>query len=94
MQVHHILAIVQESLSNTLRHARARKATIRVKQWNGFMSLDIEDNGRGFSSQTAQAGYGLRSIRDRARLLGGEIEIDSTPGKGTKVILTLPEETI
>jgi signal transduction histidine kinase len=92
MQVHHILAIVQESLSNTLRHAHARSAKITVQQNNGTMALYIEDNGRGFSAQTIQAGYGLRSIRDRARLIGGQIEIDSTPGKGAKIILTLSEE--
>jgi signal transduction histidine kinase len=94
MQVHHMMAIVQESLSNTLRHARARKVTIRVEQHDGFVALHSEDNGRGFSPQLAQAGYGLRAIRDRARLLGGQIDIHSTPGKGTKVILRLPEEKI
>ena len=94
MQVHHMVAIVQESLSNTLRHARARKTTIGVEQRNGLMVLHIEDNGRGFSPLTNQAGYGLRSMRDRARLIGGQIDIDSVPGKGTKVTLNLPEEKI
>jgi signal transduction histidine kinase len=91
-QVHHILAIVQESLSNTLRHAHARSAKISVKQNNGCVALRIEDNGRGFSAQNIQSGYGLRSIRDRARLIGGQVEINSTPGKGAKIILTLSEE--
>jgi signal transduction histidine kinase len=94
MQVHHAVAIVQESLSNALRHARARRVTIGIEQRNGFVAVCIEDNGRGFSPQTATAGYGLRSMRDRARLLGGRLEIDSTLGKGTKVTLTLPEEKI
>ncbi len=94
MQVHHILAIVQESLSNTLRHARARSARITVQQSNGSMVLSIEDNGRGFSPQEIQSGYGMRSIRDRARLIGGQIEIDSTPGKGAKIMLTLSEEKL
>jgi signal transduction histidine kinase len=92
MQVHHILAIVQESLSNTLRHARARSVKITVQQSNGLMTLWIEDNGRGFLPQAIEAGYGLRSMRDRARLIGGQLEIDSTPGKGAKVGLTLLEE--
>ena len=94
MQVHHAVAIVQESLSNALRHARARKVTIGIAQHNGFVALCIEDNGRGFSPQTATAGYGLRSMRDRARLLGGRLDVDSTPGKGTKITLNLPEEKI
>jgi signal transduction histidine kinase len=94
MQVHHVIAIVQESLSNTLRHARASKVTIGIEQRNGFVALCIEDNGRGFSPQTAPAGYGLRSMRDRARILGGQLEINSTPGKGTQVTLNLLEEKI
>jgi signal transduction histidine kinase len=94
MQVHHAVAIVQESLSNALRHARARKVTIGIEQRNGFVALCIEDNGRGFSPQTATAGYGLRSMRDRARLLGGRLDVDSSPGKGTRITLNLPEENI
>lgn len=94
MQVHHVVAIVQESLSNTLRHARASKVTISIEQSHGPVILCIEDNGRGFSPQTAPAGYGLRSMRDRARILGGQLDIDSTPGKGTQITLNLPEEKI
>lgn len=92
MQIHQVLAIVQESLSNTLRHARARRAKIAISQKNGLMTVQIEDNGRGFAAQAVEAGYGLRSMRDRTHLLGGNLEIESSPGKGTKVILTLAEE--
>jgi len=92
MQVHHILTIVQESLSNTLRHARARRAKIILQRNNDMLSLQIEDDGRGFSLEMVPTGYGLRSIRDRAHLLGGQIKIESATGKGTKVIFTLPEE--
>jgi signal transduction histidine kinase len=92
MQVHHLLAIVQESLSNTLRHARARQAKITVREDNGLLTVQVEDNGRGFSSHATEASYGLRSIRDRARLLGGQIEIDSVLSQGTRVIFTLSEE--
>ncbi|MEO8395606.1 MAG: ATP-binding protein [Chloroflexota bacterium] len=92
MQIHNLLAIIQESLSNTLRHARARRAKIIIQHDNGLMTLQIEDNGRGFSTQGVEAGYGLRSMRDRARLVGGNLKVDSIPGKGTKVIFTLLEE--
>lgn len=92
MQVHHIIAIIQESLSNTLRHAHARQANITLQQNNGTMRLHIEDDGRGFSPQAVEAGYGLRSMRDRARLIGGQLEINSTPGKGAKITLIVPEE--
>ncbi|MBL8156870.1 MAG: sensor histidine kinase, partial [Anaerolineae bacterium] len=91
-QVHHVLAIIQESLSNTLRHARASRAQIAITRSNGSVDVHIEDDGRGFSSQTTPPSYGLRSMRDRARLLGGQLEVESQPGKGTRVILRLPEE--
>ncbi|MBN8621293.1 MAG: hypothetical protein J0L63_20435 [Anaerolineae bacterium] len=92
MQVHHVLAIVQESLSNTLRHAHARQVKITLRQENGAQKLQIEDDGRGFSPQTVEAGYGLRSIRDRTRLIGGQLDISSAPSKGAKISLIVPEE--
>lgn len=91
-QVYQVLAIVQEGLSNSLRHARASRVSLTIQRVNGSTCLSLEDDGRGFSSSTVQAGYGLRSMRDRSRLLGGRLDVDSAPGKGTKVILTLPEE--
>lgn len=94
MQVHHILAIVQESLSNTLRHAHARQAKIKLHQNSGTLTLKIEDDGRGFSPQAVEAGYGLRSMRDRARLIGGQFEITSTLGKGATITLSVPEERL
>lgn len=92
IQTHHILSIVQESLSNTLRHARARHVKVTLRRENGMIVIVIEDNGRGFSIDDVPAGYGLRSIRDRARLLGGQLDITSSPGRGTSVMLVLPEE--
>ncbi len=92
MQVHQVMMIVQESLSNTLRHARARQVRVRLYREQGVLLLSIEDDGRGFSTDSASEGYGLRSIRDRARLLGGQIGVESSPGKGTKVTLSLLDE--
>jgi len=94
MQVHHLLAIVQECLSNTLRHARARRAKITLTQNHGLMVLTVEDNGRGFSPKTTSSGYGLRSIRDRARLIGGLVDVESAPNKGTTVKISVPEENL
>ncbi|MCK6576899.1 MAG: sensor histidine kinase [Anaerolineae bacterium] len=92
VQVRHILAIVQECLSNTLRHARARQVQVQIRRADGVFTLTLEDDGYGFAVETTPAGYGLRSMRDRARLIGGQMEIASQPGKGTKVTLSLPEE--
>lgn len=91
-QVHHLISIVQEGLSNTLKHARARKAKIAIARNDGIMTVSIVDDGRGFSLAARSAGYGLRSMRDRARLLGGQLEVESSIGKGTSVIFTLLED--
>ena len=92
VQVVQIVAIVQESLSNILRHARAHRVWIRIARSMETVTLTIEDDGRGFVADDETAGYGLRSMRDRARLIGGALDVISTPGSGTKVRLRLPEE--
>jgi signal transduction histidine kinase len=92
MQVYQVIAIVQGCLSNTLRHARARQVKLGLQHKDGVMSLTVEDDGRGFVPESVPAGYGLRSMRDRARLLGGQLTIDSTAGKGTRVVFALAEE--
>ncbi|KAB2867463.1 MAG: hypothetical protein F9K46_00300, partial [Anaerolineae bacterium] len=92
IQITHLLAIIQESLANTLRHARAHHVHIHVKRDADLLQVQIADDGRGFVPQTSSVGYGLRFMRDRARLLGGDLVVDSIPGRGTNIILTLREE--
>ncbi|HUN09433.1 MAG TPA: ATP-binding protein [Aggregatilineales bacterium] len=92
MQIHQVLAITQESLSNTLRHARASHVKVRLRYERGMVLIMIEDDGRGFYEGEVAAGYGLRSMRDRAHLLGGQLEVESSPGRGTKVKLFIPQE--
>lgn len=92
IQIVHVLAIIQESLANTLRHARARHVNILVKRSAELLQVQVKDDGRGFVPQTSAVGYGLRFMRDRARLLGGDLVVDSAPGQGTNIILTLREE--
>jgi signal transduction histidine kinase len=94
LQVGHALAIVQESLSNAVRHANARHMTISTCCDAAGWLLRIEDDGKGFDEKTAVAGFGLRAMRDRARLLGGTLNIRSRPGKGTTITLLIPEERI
>ncbi len=84
----HIQRIITEGLMNIARHAQARQAWIRiVRQADNFV-LDISDDGIGFEPDTVavQAGhYGLLGLRERARLLGGKMEIKSVPNKGTTI---------
>lgn len=90
-----ILRIVQESLTNILKHARATEVRISA----GFdlqaglvqhVQVCVADNGVGFDASSVDYGHGLKNIHERARRLGGELLLDSTPGKGSVVKLLLP----
>ena len=87
--------IVQESLGNIMKHAQATEVTIRVKRSIEHVILTIEDNGRGFtpderSPLTSRSGFGLTGMGERARLLGGELKVRSSAGKGTTVLFEIP----
>ncbi|RLT37383.1 MAG: hypothetical protein DWI57_13780 [Chloroflexi bacterium] len=81
----HILELVQEALSNVVRHAQARQVIVRLVQRADEMELTIQDDGQGFTPQRVAAGYGLLTMRNHAQLLGGVMAIEATPGKGTTV---------
>lgn len=85
----HVVAIAREALSNVVRHAQARRVVVRAATADNRLRLTIEDDGRG---QTASAGggSGLRNMRDRARLLGGDLDIRRTAKGGTIVELDVP----
>jgi signal transduction histidine kinase/ligand-binding sensor domain-containing protein len=87
--------IVQESLGNIMKHAQATEVSVRVKRRIENVILTIEDNGRGFtpderSPLPSHSGFGLTGMGERARLLGGEFKVRSTPGKGTTVVFENP----
>lgn len=82
-----------EGLANVARHARASRCDLRATFTDGWLELVIEDNGVGFdpAQGKAQAGhYGLLGMRERARLAGGSLDIRSSPGAGTTLLLRLP----
>lgn len=85
----HVLAVVHEALSNSVRHARAHEVKITAQKQGNRLLVEILDDGSGLPKQF-DAGYGLRNMRDRARLLGGELEVSSLNGKGTAVRLKIP----
>ncbi|MDQ2809321.1 MAG: sensor histidine kinase [Chloroflexota bacterium] len=91
-----IYYIVREALANAQRHGQARHATVRLHRQGDQLILDIQDDGRGFDPQVrppqAQAGghHGLSSMVDRTVLLGGQLQIQSTPGHGTRIHAGLP----
>ncbi len=85
----HVLAIVNEALSNIARHARARHVQVSARRQNGQLLVSVTDDGCGFSEE-AGAGFGLRNMRDRARLLGGALRIEKHEPQGTRVLLSIP----
>jgi signal transduction histidine kinase len=87
-----LLQIAREALSNAARHSGASRATIRLEDRDGGLLLLIEDNGRGFDPAGVHGGehQGLVNMRDRATSLSGHLEVDSSPGIGTRIIVRVP----
>ncbi len=86
-----IYRIVQEGLTNAVRHSDSKRVAIGMRQVDDTVHLRIEDWGCGFDPARPMAGrYGLEGIRERARLFGGAARIDSAPGKGTRIEVDLP----
>lgn len=87
-----IFRIVQELVTNIVKHAKATEATISLTQHEGELNILIEDNGKGFKVGTLQTknGMGLGSIERRVEHLEGSMSVDSTPGKGTHIIIDIP----
>ncbi len=84
----------EEALNNALKHAAATAVTVSLRQSNNQIQLEIRDDGRGFDPAAIQPGFGLTHLRERAAQFGGCLEINSTPGEGTAVTVTLPEPSI
>jgi signal transduction histidine kinase len=83
-----VLRIVQEALNNVWKHSRSPRAVVRLVQLRDEMEVTVEDFGAGFDpAQVGLARYGLAGIRERARLIGATVTIDSRPGQGTRVSL-------
>jgi NarL family two-component system sensor histidine kinase YdfH len=88
----HVLRCTTESLANIARHAQADHIWITLRQKDGQLWLEIRDNGLGFDSTDAPptGHYGLIGLRERARLIGGTLDIESAPGQGTTIRLHCP----
>ncbi|OHC64241.1 MAG: hypothetical protein A3H93_14205 [Rhodocyclales bacterium RIFCSPLOWO2_02_FULL_63_24] len=88
-----LFRIVQESLTNIVRHAEARNVHITLSHHEGEMRLLVEDDGKGFETTQVNHAthFGLLGISERVQSLGGVLEIDSTPGAGTRLSVTLPQ---
>lgn len=94
-----LFRITQEALSNVVKHAAATQAVITLQLEDGSVTCTVEDNGRGLRhnahslASVAPGHLGLIGMRERATLLGGQFELTSTPGAGTRVRVSIPLET-
>jgi two-component system sensor histidine kinase UhpB len=89
VRARHVFAIINEAMANIVRHANARNVSIQAQDLGEQLQVIIKDDGSGIAPQ-AQPGYGLRNMRDRSRLLNGELTFSEPSGKGTTITLEIP----
>ncbi len=90
----HVIRIVQEALTNVRKHASAHSVLVSIRGDDTTTCFVVADDGVGFDPEVtagSQDGYGLFTMRDRAALLGGTVQVHSAPGSGTTVMATVPE---
>jgi signal transduction histidine kinase len=85
-----IYRVVQEALTNALRHSGAARIRVRLDEEAGWISAAVEDDGKGFDAAGVVEGFGLRGIRERVSLARGRLELDSRPAEGTLLRVELP----
>jgi signal transduction histidine kinase len=85
-----IYRIVQEALTNAVKHGQAQRAAVELVERDHSLRVSIRDDGTGFDPAAATDGFGLVGMRERVELLGGELTIESAPGSGTKIAVSLP----
>ncbi|MEX2080529.1 MAG: histidine kinase [Dehalococcoidia bacterium] len=94
-----VLRVVQESLGNVQRHANASHVAVSLVAADGVLTATVSDDGRGFDTKIAhdngeRSGLGLVGMRERADLLRGTVSLESRPGNGCRMVLTLPQEEV
>jgi two-component system, NarL family, sensor histidine kinase UhpB len=85
-----VYRVAQEALANVARHAEASRVDVDLTTRDGGIDLCVRDNGRGFDSTLPPSGLGLNGMAERARLVGGELSVYSSAGRGTTVTLHVP----
>jgi PAS domain S-box-containing protein len=93
-EANHVLYIVREAMSNSLRHSRAKTGVVMLQMRKGRVHLQVEDDGVGFDPAVNEGtGQGLRNITARAKELGAQLGIVSEPGRGVRIALDIPKES-
>ena len=93
--VSELYRVLQEGLSNVYKHADASRADVRLSHAGGSITLDIVDDGRGFDLDAVRGhGHGLTNLQARAERLGGDLAVETAPGRGTRLTLTVHANAI
>ncbi|MFT6924360.1 MAG: two-component system NarL family sensor kinase [Crocinitomicaceae bacterium] len=85
-----IIRILQETITNTYKHAEATQLVVDLKSFNSGLGVMVSDNGKGYNTDLNSGGLGLKNIESRAQFLGGYLKLKSRVGSGTRVILFIP----
>jgi signal transduction histidine kinase len=85
-----VYRIVQEALTNAVKHGGAARAVVEVRDDRAFVDVSVRDDGSGFDPTGSTDGFGVLGMRERAELLSGSLQIDSAPGAGTTVTARFP----
>lgn len=85
-----LFRIIQECLTNVMKHANATLVTVVLKQEGKKIELVVSDNGKGLTNQGNSKGFGIRGMQERVESLHGTVEIQSEPGKGTSLQVSIP----
>jgi signal transduction histidine kinase len=82
--------IVQEALTNATKHGHAKRAVVEIHEDDAAVRLSVSDDGDGFDVNVSSGGFGLLGMRERIALLGGDLHVDSAPGRGTTIDVCIP----
>ena len=85
-----LLRIAQEALTNVRRHARAEEVQVSLRRIGRRVRLSIQDDGQGFRPEALSGGVGILGMRERTRLLGGTLRVESRPGRGATIVVSIP----
>lgn len=89
----HLYRMMQEALNNIQKHAKAKEVHLALQRRNGRLNLVISDDGKGFNTsrrRKGSEGFGLVGMKERAALIGAKLEIESAPGQGTTIFVSVP----
>jgi two-component system, NarL family, sensor histidine kinase DevS len=89
-----VYRITQEALTNARKHGGAGHVLVEIRDYGRYVHLAVRDDGRGFDPGAKADGFGLQIMGERAELLGGTLEIDSAPGRGTLITVDLPTHPV